>query len=126
MRVLSGLFCLVLILFALVQYNDPDFLFWFVIYAMAAAWCGLAAINPYLLTQSGPLRAFFALCLIGAIVGTFYFWPSGFAWWRGGVIWDNELVREGLGMATVTVGLVITGLTWWLSGRTASRLSLNT
>lgn len=126
MRVISGLFCLILILFALVQYNDPDFLFWFVIYALAAAWCGLATVNPGLLNSNGPLRALFALCLIGAVVGTFYFWPGEFAWWQGGVIWDNELVREGLGMAIVTIGLVITGLTWWLSGRTDSRLGLNT
>jgi hypothetical protein len=113
MRVISGLFCLILILFALVQYNDPDFLYWFAIYALAAAWCGMAALRPGLLTTQGPLRGLFVLCLIGAAVGTVYYWPSGEAWWTKDVIWDNELVREGLGMAIVAVGLVLAGLTWW-------------
>lgn len=117
MRVLSGLFCLVLALFALVQYNDPDFLYWFVIYGLAAIWCALAALKPSLLTENNALRGFFALCVIGAVVGTFYYWPSGEDWWAKDVIWDNELVREGLGMAIVTIGLLLAGLTWWQSGR---------
>lgn len=113
MRVVSGLFCLVLILFALVQYNDPDFLYWFVIYGIAAAWCGLAAISPGLMTRHGPLRGLFALCLIGAVAGTVYYWPSGTAWWTKDVIWDDEQVREGLGMVIVTLGMIIAGLAWW-------------
>jgi len=113
MRIISGVFSLVLILFALVQYNDPDFLAWFIIYTLAAAWCGLAAFSPGLMTHHSALRAFFALCMIGAVVGTFYFWPSGTEWWSKDVIWDNELVREGLGMAVVTVGLIFAGLAWW-------------
>ncbi len=113
MRAVNGIFSLVLILFALVQYNDPDFLYWFVIYAIAAAWCALAAFSPGLMTRHGPLRAFFALCLIGAAVGTVYYWPSGTAWWTKEVIWDNELVREGLGMVIVMAGLIAAGLAWW-------------
>lgn len=117
MRWVSALFSLLLVLFALVQYNDPDFFVWFVIYGLAAAWCGIAAFKPDLFTTSGPLRGLFALCLIGAAVGTVYFWPGGEAWWAKDVIWDNELVREGLGMAIVLLGLVIAGLSWWQSGR---------
>ncbi len=120
MRIVSALFSLVLIIFALVQYNDPDFLVWFVIYALAAAWCAIAAFKPYLLTSNSALRGFFALCVIGAVVGTFYYWPSGEAWWTKDVIWDNELVREGLGMAIVAIGLILAGLTWWQSGRRVS------
>lgn len=120
MRVIAGLFCIILITFALVQYNDPDFLFWFIIYALAAIWCALAAIRPGALTHYGALRAFFALCLIGAVIGTVYYWPSNAAWWTKEVIWDNELVREGLGMAIVTLGLVVAGLTWWFQERRGS------
>ncbi len=113
MRAINGLFCLILILFALVQYNDPDFLFWFIIYALAAAWCGLATFMPEILTTHGTLRAAFLLCLVGALAGTVYFWPSGADWWVKEVIWDNELVREGLGMAVVTAGLLSVGVTCW-------------
>jgi hypothetical protein len=113
MRVINAIFCVVLVIFALVQFNDPDFLVWFVVYGIAAAWCGLAAFSPGLMTHHGALRAFFALCLIGAVVGTVYFWPSGTAWWTKEVIWDNELVREGLGFLIVTAGLVCAGLAWW-------------
>ena len=113
MRIVNGLFCVVLLLFAVVQYNDPDFLFWFLVYAMGSVWCGLAALRPGLMTRHGALRGFFALCLIGAVVGTVYFWPSGTAWWTKEVIWDNELVREGLGMAIVAAGMISVGLTWW-------------
>ena len=117
MRVLSGLVCLVLTLFALAQYNDPDFLYWFVIYGLAAVWCALAALNPGLFTKISALRGFFALCVVGAVVGTFYYWPSVDAWWTKDVIWKNELVREGLGMAIVTISLLLAGLTWWRSER---------
>lgn len=114
MRVVNGLFCLVLALFAVVQFNDPDFLYWFVIYGLAAIWSGLAALSPGKLTTYSALRGLFALCLIGAVVGTVYYWPSNTAWWTKDVIWDNELVREGLGMAIVTAGLIAVGLSWWL------------
>lgn len=114
MRAINGLFCLILLLFAAVQYNDPDFLFWFVIYGLAALLCGLAAFLPEVFATHGTLRALFLLCLAGALAGTVYFWPSGVAWWTKEVIWDNELAREGLGMAIVTAGLLSVGVTWWL------------
>ncbi|MEZ5935484.1 MAG: transmembrane 220 family protein [Alphaproteobacteria bacterium] len=114
MRVFNGLFCFVFLLFAAVQYNDPDVLFWFTIYALAAIWCGLAAFMPEVFTTHGIVRALFFLCLIAALAGTFHFWPAGTAWWTKEVIWDNELVREGLGMAIVAVGMLSVALTWWL------------
>jgi len=113
MRAVNGLFGLILLLFALVQYNDPDFLFWFVIYGLGAIWCGLAAFLPEVLTTHGTLRASFLLCLIAAVAGTVYYWPTGTDWWAKEVIWDNEMVREGLGMAIVTAALVSVSITWW-------------
>lgn len=113
MRAVNGLLCLVLIVFALVQVNDPDFLFWFVIYALAAIWCALATFMPAILTTHGIVRAAFLLCLIGAIAGTIYYWPSGTAWWTKDVVWDDELVREGLGMAIVMISLLSVAATWW-------------
>lgn len=113
MRAVNALFAAILLLFAVVQYNDPDFLYWFAIYALAALWCALAAFLPETLTTHGTLRAGFFVCLIAALAGTVYYWPAGTAWWTKEVIWDDELVREGLGMAIVTIGLVSVGITWW-------------
>ncbi|MEM7045285.1 MAG: transmembrane 220 family protein [Pseudomonadota bacterium] len=114
MRAVNALFCLVLLLFAVVQYNDPDFLFWSILYALAALWCGLAAAMPEVLTTHGILRASFLVCLIGALVGTVYYWPTGKAWWMKDVIWNDEAVREGLGMVIITAGLLSVSITWWL------------
>ncbi len=118
MRAINGLFCLLLVVFAVVQFNDPDFLFWFIIYSLAAIWCGLAAFMPEVLTTHGSLRASLFLCLLGALAGTIYFWPSGSDWWTKEVIWDNEMVREGLGMAIVTIGLLSACITWWMWAET--------
>ena len=117
MRALSGAFCLILILFAAVQYNDPDFLYWSVIYGVAAFWCGVAAIKPDLLAGNNTLKALFGLCLLIALIGTVYYWPSATAWWTKEVIWENELVREGLGMAIATLGMALAGHVWWPAKR---------
>lgn len=119
MRVVNGLFCLVFVAFALVQYNDPDAPYWAAIYALAAIWCGLAAFMPAVLTTHGTLRAAFLLSLLGALIGAVQFWPSGTAWWNGDVIWSDEPVREGLGMAIVFVGLLSAGVTWWRASAAA-------
>ena len=113
MRTLSGISCLILILFAVVQHNDPDFLFWSIIYGIAAIWCGVAAIKPRVLAGNGILKIFFGVCLLIALIGTIYYWPSGASWWSKEVVWDNEPVREGLGMAIATLAMVLAGLTWW-------------
>ena len=113
MRAINGLFSLVLIVFAVVQYNDPDAFFWFVIYGLAAIWCGLAAFQPEVFSTHEILLAAFLISLVGAIAGTVYYWPSAADWWTKEVIWENELVREGIGMAIVTAGLLSVAVTWW-------------
>jgi hypothetical protein len=113
MRYLQGLLAVILILFALVQFNDPEVLYWFAIYLIAAIWCVVAAVRPVLLAAGGRMPGTFLLCLAAAAFGTFYYWPSGTAWWTKEVIWDNELVREGLGMAIVFIALLLVAFSWW-------------
>lgn len=43
MKVFNIVFCLLFVLFAALQYNDPDPYTWMVIYLYAAVLCGLAA-----------------------------------------------------------------------------------
>ena len=112
MRYVNGLFCAVLALFALAQYNDPDALLWFPIYAIPAAWAGLIAFRPQLLQASRPAAAAFVLCLAAAIAGCIYWGPSLPTDWI-----HVEEEREGLGMLIATVALLVVGATWWRSGR---------
>ena len=47
MRIFNIFFCLVFILFAALQYNDPDPYVWVPIYLYTAVLCGLAARKQY-------------------------------------------------------------------------------
>jgi Na+/proline symporter len=108
MRYVNGFFCVVLTLFALVQYNDPDALLWFLIYAIPAAWAGFAAFRRDLPTARPLTIAAYAACLAGAVLGSLYLWPS---------LPDNwihvEEEREGLGMITAALALALVGIAWW-------------
>ena len=112
MRYLNGFFCVIMILFVAVQYNDPDFAFWMVIYGVSAFWSGTAALRPAVLQ-----RRFYASSLVlttaAAVAGTAYFWPRMPGWWRKDVWWEEEVAREGMGMMIVTVVLLVVVLTAW-------------
>ncbi len=106
MRVIYGVLGAVLLLFALVQYDDPDFIFWGPIYAIPALWAGIAALSPRAF-RGTPVTVLFSLSLIGALAGVYHFWPQGDGWWRQEVWWENEEVREGMGMMIVAGALLI-------------------
>jgi hypothetical protein len=112
MRPVNGLFCVVLGLFAIVQYNDPDALLWFLIYGIPAAWAGVVAFRPDLLPTNGAAIAAFVACLAAAVAGAIYMWPSLPANWI-----DVEEEREGLGLIIATAGLIMVGWTWWRRNR---------
>lgn len=106
MRYLFGVLAAVLLLFAGVQYNDPDFYFWGPVYLAPALWAGLAAGRPALLLRPLAVRGLF-LCLAAAVVGTVAYWPDDPAWWRRDVWWESEGAREGMGMMIVTAAFLI-------------------
>lgn len=108
MAYVNGVLCVILALFAIVQYNDPDFVLWFLIYGIAAVWCGLAAVRPGHLAHSRPALVGLGVCLVLAAGGSIYLWPTDIATW-----WDNEVVREGMGLIIVTVSLAIVAVTVW-------------
>jgi Transmembrane family 220, helix len=112
MRAVNGLFCLVLGLFAIAQYNDPDALVWFLIYAIPAAWAGVVAFRPDLLPGNRAAIGAFVACLAAAVAGTVYMWPSLPANWI-----HIEEEREGLGLIIATAGLLVAGWTWWRRNR---------
>jgi hypothetical protein len=112
MRYVNGFFCVTLTLFALVQYNDPDAVLWFLIYAVPAAWAGVAASRPDLLAPRPGVLGGYVICLAAALLGSLYLWPS---------LPDNwihvEEEREGLGMIIATTGLIVVGWTLWRRNR---------
>lgn len=100
MRIASGALALILLLFAVAQYNDPDGLFWAVAYGVPALWAVGAAIAPSALRGTMP-TVLFAACAIMAFAGVYYFWPQADAWWRQDVWWYDEAAREGMGLIIV-------------------------
>jgi transmembrane protein TMEM220 len=112
MRAVNGLFCVVLGVFAIAQYNDPDALLWFLIYAIPAAWAGVVAFRPDLLPGNIAAIGAFVVCLAAAVAGTVYMWPSLPANWI-----HIEEEREGLGLIIATAGLLVAGWTWWRRNR---------
>ncbi|GJM33077.1 MAG: hypothetical protein DHS20C18_20780 [Saprospiraceae bacterium] len=47
MKIFNLILCALFILFAAVQYNDPDPMYWMLLYLYVAAMCGLAAFGKY-------------------------------------------------------------------------------
>jgi hypothetical protein len=135
MRYVNGFFCVLFLLFAVVQYNDPDAILWILIYGMTAVWAGLAAFRPARFAHSQPLLVAFGVTLAAMAAGALYDWPESIAdWWqnevvRGGMgtlasmtVKDYEVVREGLGLIIATVALLVVAYTLWRARR-APRLS---
>lgn len=108
MRYVNGFLCVVLGSFAIVQYNDPDALLWFLIYAIPAAWAGVGALRPRPLPQPRAAIMAFSACLAAAVAGTVYMWPALPENWI-----HVEEEREGLGLAIVTLALIVVGWTLW-------------
>ncbi|NKI31935.1 transmembrane 220 family protein [Croceivirga thetidis] len=106
LKILAIIFALLFIAAAVVQYNDPDAIKWYVIYGMAA----LASI----LFVLGRLKFLWALFLFGFFIGfAIYSWPVKF---EGVTIGEGDIVniergREALGLliAALAMGLFAYG-----------------
>lgn len=116
MRLVNGFFAALLGLFAILQYNDPQPVLWFVIYAVPALLCGLAAWRPAVLAGSLPLQAGLGLCLVAAAIAAIVMWPYEYWEW-----WDRADIRDGMGLIIVTLSLVFAALTAWRTRRTRRR-----
>jgi Transmembrane family 220, helix len=114
MRYVNGFFCVLLVLFAIVQYNDPDAILWILIYGVPAVWAGLAAFRPARFAHNSLLLTVFGVTLVAIVGGAIYDWPQSIADW-----WDNEVVREGLGLIIATVALLVVAYTLWRIRREA-------
>lgn len=106
MRIIHAVLSIVLIAFTLVQYNDPDYLFWMPIYGVPAILAAIAAGSPHSLHHSA-MRVCISLGAVLGVIGTIIFWPREEFFWRQSVWWQSEVAREGMGMMIVTTTLLI-------------------
>lgn len=110
MRTIELVLAIVLLVFAVLQYNDPDGLYWFAVYALAAAWCGLAVRRPGLIAGSTLLRAGLAVSVVAFLVGFVHLAPAIDANWI-----HVEEAREALGYLICALATA----TAWLGDRRA-------
>ncbi len=119
LQIINAFLCVLLIAFAAVQYNDPDFYFWVPVYLLPAALAGLAAYRPQRL-HNPPFSAVLLVCIVASIVGTLWFWPTEEGFWRREVWWESETAREGMGFMIVTVALLVVAFSAWLTRHDAT------
>lgn len=113
MRYVFGLISVLMILAALMQYNDPDGVKWMVVYAVPAIWAGIAAYRPeHIASRTG--RALLVISIATAAILTLIVWPPAHWWrhevWTMGTAVDGpavaERAREGMGLMIVTAVLL--------------------
>jgi hypothetical protein len=120
MRYVFAALALVMLLFAAVQFNDPDGPLWMLFYGVPAVWAGLAAFRPDLLAGRAA-RPLLVLSVIAAILLTIAFWPPADEWWLKSVWWESEEAREGMGLMIASMVLLAV-LTASVSGRSRQPL----
>jgi len=113
MRWINLVLCALMVLFAGVQFNDPDGLMWMFIYAIPAAWAAFAFFRPALVAQRMPSFLLLA-CMVAATLAVLYYWPKTPGWWKSEVWWEVETAREGMGMMIV---LLVLAVAWFTSRR---------
>ncbi len=108
MRILCFVLAALMVLFAAVQYNDPDGPKWMLIYGFPALLALFAGCCPDWY-RSPALRGVLLVGMLAAIAGTVYYWPSSDNWWTKEVWWEVETAREGMGMM---ITLIVLGLVY--------------
>ena len=108
LRWLNTLLALVMLGFAAVQYNDPDWALWAGYYAVPAFWALVAGFRHRLLQRMQWLGALWA-CVAGWVVLVYAYWPTVPNFWRQDVWWQEETAREGMGLM-VALGVLLVAL----------------
>lgn len=98
MTIFYALLMLIMLVFAGLQYNDQDGLYWAIIYLVPAMALGLAAFVPHrFATLLGRILLFLAIVVLA--FGVYVYWPSHLSSFAVDQWWDEEPVREGFGVA---------------------------
>jgi len=126
MKIFNIFFCIVFILFAALQYNDPDPYLWMPIYLYAAVLCALAAKNKFY-----PKAYWLGIAAYAAYATYKFFCKDGVLDWirihneqniaetmKAETPWVEE-TREFFGLLILIVILFIN----WLYGKNKTRIS---
>ncbi|KEO71878.1 transmembrane 220 family protein [Anditalea andensis] len=114
-RVFFGAWSLLFIVFAYLQFNDPDPEVWVSIYGLAAVLSALAAYGKYLLPV-------LLVAAVAALIGGIYLFPSSVSdWviqeWRQADLTmktpDMEEARESFGLLIIFVIMSIAAFIGW-------------
>jgi len=108
MRWLNVLLALVMVGFAAVQYNDPDWYLWVVYYGVPAFWALVAGLRHRQLQRMQWLGALWA-CVAGWIGLVIYYWPTMPGFWHKQVWLQEETAREGMGLM-IALGVLAVAL----------------
>lgn len=76
MRTIDLVLAAIMLFFAALQYNDPDGLYWFAVYALAAFWCLLPVVRPGAIGRSAALRLAVATSVAAFLAGFLWLAPT--------------------------------------------------
>ena len=97
MRYANIVLGVMMLLFAAVQYNDPDAPLWMVLYLVPGAWALMAAFRlPSTASRDGSVLLWASLAVY--LYAVVFFWPQTPGFWRKDVWWTNEEAREAMGL----------------------------
>lgn len=103
-KILSLAFTLLFLVFAAVQYNDPDWIVWVYAYLLPAYISFSALRNRF---NKGLIAAVCIAALLGAVTFFPYGHFEGVALKQGMKTIEIELARESLGLGIVFVAMII-------------------
>ena len=107
-----------MLLFIIVQFNDPDGPLWALIYGVPAIWAGLAAFRMRIVLGN-PAFAILGVCVLAAFAMTVVYWPRTPGFWQQEIWWETETAREGMGIMIGTIVLLVAATTIWKARRRA-------
>jgi Transmembrane family 220, helix len=106
LRLLNLVLCLVMIVFAALQYNDRDMLLWVVYYIVPAAWAFVAAFR-HRLFQSVQWLGWLWACVAAWVGLVWYYWPKMPNFWHAAVWTQQVTAREGMGLMIALAVLLV-------------------
>ena len=97
MKIIYILLLITMLVFTGLQYNDSDGLYWAIIYLVPAIALAFAAFAPHRL-QSLLGRFLLVIAVLILAFGVYVYWPQKAFFWQTEVWWDDEPVKEGMGV----------------------------